>query len=381
MEHEVNLLIDEYPMLVSPTLAKKLGINEAIILQQLHFLSGVAQKSNNNFFDGYYWVYNTYAQWREDHFIWLSEGHIKALFLKLEKDGIIVSKLDTSHPYSHKKWYRINYDILNNHIAETSEMVESQKTERQEEQKICRVEGQKTERQDGRSSDPLGNIDYYIDNNIEYKDFSGLGKPLEKPGDKPIHQITGRKHSGVIGGSGSEDMDGDDNGRTPSSPFEVWLIDFIKSRQSKMNIVGFTDGQRQRMAAPRAVKGASDKYPSLDDMYNKHTELFCKWVSDLLGPQLDKTRLKRDNILSKIIDAYPNFIAIIVKYEKYEKYARYLKASNDSPIIEQIGSTIYYNGVPTVDVTSGTQIFNALPLWEFDGISTNELKEYVNRGV
>lgn len=33
----MGLLLNEYPLLLSPTLACKIGVNEALILQQLHY--------------------------------------------------------------------------------------------------------------------------------------------------------------------------------------------------------------------------------------------------------------------------------------------------------------------------------------------------------
>ena len=32
-----NLLIDDYPILVLPKLANEIGLNEAIVLQQMHY--------------------------------------------------------------------------------------------------------------------------------------------------------------------------------------------------------------------------------------------------------------------------------------------------------------------------------------------------------
>ncbi len=50
-----KLLINEPPLMVIPTLAKALGINSAIILQQIHYWNTL----NNNVIDGYQWCYNS----------------------------------------------------------------------------------------------------------------------------------------------------------------------------------------------------------------------------------------------------------------------------------------------------------------------------------
>lgn len=103
-------LIDEPPILVYPTLAKKIGINEAIILQQLHFLLNTQRSANNqhNFVDGRWWVYNSYPQWRE-YFPWLAEVTIKGLFRSLEAQGWVLTMQSVKNKSDRRKWYTIDY--------------------------------------------------------------------------------------------------------------------------------------------------------------------------------------------------------------------------------------------------------------------------------
>ncbi|WP_156967307.1 hypothetical protein [Ureibacillus sinduriensis] len=46
-------LIDESPLLILPTLARKVGLNEAIILQQIHYWN----QRSRNIREGHTWVY------------------------------------------------------------------------------------------------------------------------------------------------------------------------------------------------------------------------------------------------------------------------------------------------------------------------------------
>ncbi len=100
-------LVDDDPLFVLPTVAVKLGLNESIFLQQLHYWLG---KSTHTY-DGYTWVYNTYEGWRKQFPFW-SESTIRRTIVRLEKKRIVVSryrsKLDKT------KWYRIDYDVLAN---------------------------------------------------------------------------------------------------------------------------------------------------------------------------------------------------------------------------------------------------------------------------
>ena len=109
-----KLLLDEKPLQVLPQLAKKIGLNEAIALQQLHFhVVNVEKKSHiDHFYEGRWWVYNSYAQWRENDFPFWSEGTIKRIFLKLETLGLALSNQLSKNKSDRKKWYSIDYEKL-----------------------------------------------------------------------------------------------------------------------------------------------------------------------------------------------------------------------------------------------------------------------------
>ncbi|WP_397538136.1 conserved phage C-terminal domain-containing protein [Rummeliibacillus pycnus] len=104
----MKLIINQTPLLVIPDLAVMLGINEAMILQQLHYrLNGSPLKD-----DGHTWYQHTYESWVKQ-FPFLSVTTIKRTFLKLEKMNYIIStKKFNSTKYDQRKWYRINYDLL-----------------------------------------------------------------------------------------------------------------------------------------------------------------------------------------------------------------------------------------------------------------------------
>ncbi|MDS9473204.1 conserved phage C-terminal domain-containing protein [Sporosarcina pasteurii] len=105
----MNLLINESPLIVLPSLVKEVGLNEAILLQQLHYKSLISK----NIRDGYKWVYRTYEEWKNEEFFFWSERTIQRVIHRLEEKGFIVStdaynrmKMDKT------KWYRINYSML-----------------------------------------------------------------------------------------------------------------------------------------------------------------------------------------------------------------------------------------------------------------------------
>jgi hypothetical protein len=96
-------LLDGDVITLYPALATRAGINQALILQQLHFLIQITRKAT-----GRWWVFNSYAEW-QDYFPWLSTSSIRRLFRELETDGIILSWPTPNQ--DQKKNYTIHYEI------------------------------------------------------------------------------------------------------------------------------------------------------------------------------------------------------------------------------------------------------------------------------
>lgn len=108
---ESRLLYDERPLVVIPELAVVVGLNNAIVLQQVHYWVRINQRADKNFREGYYWTYNTYHDWREQFPFW-SISTIKRIFMELEADGLIVTGSYNRLGIDRTKWYRLNYDRL-----------------------------------------------------------------------------------------------------------------------------------------------------------------------------------------------------------------------------------------------------------------------------
>ncbi len=103
-----KLLINEKPLQVLPGLAVLIGLNEAIVLQQLHYWLG---KSKNEL-DGHQWVYNSYEQWQAQDFPFWHVNTIQRLFGGLEKQGIVLSRRMEAQGWNQRKWYTIDYAAL-----------------------------------------------------------------------------------------------------------------------------------------------------------------------------------------------------------------------------------------------------------------------------
>ncbi|AGB42055.1 hypothetical protein Halha_2173 [Halobacteroides halobius DSM 5150] len=119
-----NLLLDESPLVIQQGLAKKLGLNKAIVVQQVHYLLKQRKEKDRNkyFHQGNWWVYNTYTDWKENFFDFWSIRTVRRTFNELEEDGIFISSDQFNQKkYDQTKWYTINYQSLDRYMAEEEE--------------------------------------------------------------------------------------------------------------------------------------------------------------------------------------------------------------------------------------------------------------------
>ena len=107
-----KLLFDEQPIVIDRELAKLIGLNESIALQQIHYWIESNRKTGKNFREGRYWTYNSVEKWHEDNFPFWSLDTIRRTFSSLSNKGLLfVSEFNRSR-LDHTKWYSINYEFI-----------------------------------------------------------------------------------------------------------------------------------------------------------------------------------------------------------------------------------------------------------------------------
>jgi len=122
----VNLLISEPPLQILPQFALKVGLNEAILAQQIHYWLLKSDKVR----DGQKWIYNTQDAWLEQFPFW-SKATLKRVIASLKKQGIIVTGNYNKMSMDRTIWYSINYShaalssVISNH-QEPVKQLESQ---------------------------------------------------------------------------------------------------------------------------------------------------------------------------------------------------------------------------------------------------------------
>lgn len=102
-----KLLIDDYPIQVLPKLAVEIGLNEAIILQQIHYWLN----QSKHFYDSKKWIYNTYEDWNEQFPFW-SVMTIRRTITSLEKQNLIISANYNKAGFDKTRWYSIDYEVV-----------------------------------------------------------------------------------------------------------------------------------------------------------------------------------------------------------------------------------------------------------------------------
>lgn len=104
-------LIPEPALQVLPTLACHVGLNEAIFLQQLHWLLDNPKLGKK--VDGRKWVKMSMKEWQEDHFRFWTDKVIGRTIDNLIGDGFIERRDDLNYEtYDHTYWYSLDYDAL-----------------------------------------------------------------------------------------------------------------------------------------------------------------------------------------------------------------------------------------------------------------------------
>ena len=98
-------LTKEAPRVVYPSMAKALGVNAAIVIQQVEWWTNYNRAKGRVDEHGHAWTFNSYAQWAEE-FPWLSERQVRRIINDFEERGILVSQRRS--PTDATKCYRVD---------------------------------------------------------------------------------------------------------------------------------------------------------------------------------------------------------------------------------------------------------------------------------
>ena len=102
----MSLLLKVKPLVISPELACRIGLNEAIVLQQIcYWLEDTTAGVD---YAGRRWVYNTIEEWNEQ-FPWWSSDTVKRALTSLKKSGLIYVEQLKKAQHDRTNYYAINH--------------------------------------------------------------------------------------------------------------------------------------------------------------------------------------------------------------------------------------------------------------------------------
>jgi len=105
----MSVLFNKKPIVINAELASYIGLNEAIVIQQLHYWisetgSGVSHKGRR-------WVYNTYDDWQQQFPFW-SPQTIKRALTSLRKSKLVLVEQLNKAKHDRTNFYAIDYAAL-----------------------------------------------------------------------------------------------------------------------------------------------------------------------------------------------------------------------------------------------------------------------------
>ena len=92
-------------------IAVEYGLNEAIILQKIHYWTKLNAKDNRNLRNGYYWVYVTLDD-LSGQLPFFSKSTIQRTLKNLKDEGVLIVSNYNQRKYDKTVWYRIDYEKL-----------------------------------------------------------------------------------------------------------------------------------------------------------------------------------------------------------------------------------------------------------------------------
>lgn len=108
-----NLFImNDRPLMVSKELAKSLGVDQSMLVQQLHYWVEKNKKNDKNYFNNKYWLYSTVKEMRDRDFPFWSEKTLRRYLNALSDKGIIIRRHFSDNASDSTYFYTIDYDVL-----------------------------------------------------------------------------------------------------------------------------------------------------------------------------------------------------------------------------------------------------------------------------
>ncbi len=101
-------------------LAKKIGLNESIMIRHFQYWIDKNKANKKNCYDGKYWTYNSIAAFCDIFPFW-TKDQIRYTLKKLTDKNILITGNFNKNPYDKTLWYSLNDDVIAKLLQSDSE--------------------------------------------------------------------------------------------------------------------------------------------------------------------------------------------------------------------------------------------------------------------
>jgi hypothetical protein len=108
------------PKVINTELACLIGLNEAIVLQQLHYWIEKNKATGTNFIDGHVWTYGTLQEYRDRDFRFWSLDTVKRTIGNLLGRGFLIKGNYNRMKMDHTNWYSIDYAAVDEWVSQNA---------------------------------------------------------------------------------------------------------------------------------------------------------------------------------------------------------------------------------------------------------------------
>ncbi|MGO1372466.1 MAG: hypothetical protein ACTHVE_11540 [Senegalia sp. (in: firmicutes)] len=131
----MSKLFGQRPLVVDVELAKIIGLNEAMVIQQIHYWLEVNKSKNINYHEDKHWTYNSMSNWHKQFPFWSIET-VKRTFKSLRDKNLLLTGNFNKLKIDRTIWYTINYPELEKIMGITKEQNEKCQNEPMENSKM-----------------------------------------------------------------------------------------------------------------------------------------------------------------------------------------------------------------------------------------------------
>jgi len=96
-------------MYFEPEIARKVGVDGAVMYNNIKYWCDLNAENDKSFYDGYYWTRMSRRKFAEKFNFW-KDSKVRNILKRLEKEKLIKSNNYNLHKYDQTKWYTCIYD-------------------------------------------------------------------------------------------------------------------------------------------------------------------------------------------------------------------------------------------------------------------------------